>query len=298
MAPGKGHLTPNRLDSAWLAAKLDVLTTQPSQALCAAAGSEHQPGLGALCDQACQEHPRALLLKPDGGLWAGLLGWGLSGGDAVRGDGPAEIGACLRALPRAWRRVGLLSLAFAEDFAVIDGVTAQIPWLAVCLPSRWAPADKVGRHFGEVHAPVADNTLLLKAGESLARLVSGPGRWERFVWTLTPQPMLDTHPLRHPWPGWPAQATSDDLAALAWMRTEHQTFIPVHGHHRAVFTIHVELTRLSALCDAHAPRATSPRRDLHDALASMSPAVLAYRGLSSARDRLLQWLSKPGNATA
>jgi hypothetical protein len=29
---------------------------------------------------------------------------------------------------------------------------------------------------------------------------------------------------------------------------------------------------------------------VHDALATMSPAVLAYRGLGDARDRLLAWL--------
>jgi hypothetical protein len=53
-----------------------------------------------------------------------------------------------------------------------------------------------------------------------------------------------------------------------------------------VFTIHVEVQPLAqALADpARAAR-------VHDALASMSPDVLAYRGLAAVRDRLLRWLA-------
>ena len=79
-------------------------------------------------------------------------------GTAARRRPRRRSASCLaRAARRAWRPAALLCLAFAEDFAIIDGATATIPWLAVCLPSRWAPEDKVGRHFAEVHAPVADN---------------------------------------------------------------------------------------------------------------------------------------------
>lgn len=292
MAAGSGHLTPNGLDSAWLAAKLDVLSAHSSQALCATVGGEYPPALDALCARAGLEHPAALILEPAGRLRAPLLGWGLQD-DSVHGDGPAQIGACLRALPRAWRRAGLLSLAFAEDFALIDAATCHIPWLAVCLPSHWAPQDKVGRHFAEVHAPVADNALLLQASESLARLVSGPERWERFVWTITSQPSLDAHPLRHPPSGWPTHATADDLVASAWLRTEHQTFIPVPGRMQAVFTILVELQPLADVATGAGDRPVTCRA-LHAALATMSPAVLAYRGLAPARARLSAWLAEHG----
>ncbi|TXC66009.1 DUF3445 domain-containing protein [Piscinibacter aquaticus] len=143
------------------------------------------------------------------------------------GDGPAALGACLAGLPPPWRLAGLLGPAFAEDFAVVDGATARIPWLAVCLPSHWAPADKVGRHFAEVHAPVADNRLLLAASEHLTRLVTGPQRWERFVWTITPVGTLDMHPARVQAPAWPHAVDAATIAAMAWFRTERQTFIPV-----------------------------------------------------------------------
>ena len=197
------------------------------------------------------------------------------------------IGALLLDLPRSRRPTALLCLAFEEDFAVLDGDTATVPWLAVCLPSRWAPVEKLGRHFAEIHAPVADSAMLTAASASLARLVTGDDRWERFVWTIYADPHLNQHPAQGASP-WPAEvdADADALAALASFRSEHQTFIPIADSHRAVFTIHVDSLPLAV-----AVASSDAARRLHDALASMSPAVLTYRGLGDARDRLLAWLA-------
>jgi len=170
---------------------------------------------------------------------------------------------------------------------VLDATTGRIPWLAVCLPSHWAPESKVGRLFAEVHAPVADNATLLAASEALARLVTGPDRWERFVWTISANPQLQQHPLRSPRNDWPADTGPDALAAQAFFRTEHQTFIPLPEHRQAVFTIHVES---QPLLDAVGDPQRAQR--LHDALATMSPAVLAYRSLTDVQPRLLAWLAQ------
>lgn len=287
LADSATQLTPNRPGDRALAEKLVVLARHADQALVEAAGFDATPALLRLCAQASAEQPQAWRrIGESGSAWeAPLLGWSLDA-DAVRGDGAAEIGACLAALPPRWRLPALLCLAFAEDFAVIDGATARIPWLAVCLPSHWAPQDKVGRHFAEVHAPVADNRLLLTASDHLARLVTGTQRWERFVWTITPEPRLDMHPRRVPPPRWPADADADALAAMANFRTERQTFIPLPEARQAIFTIHVESRPL-----ADAVTAPAQFEAVHAALASMSDAVLAYRGLASARDRLLEWLA-------
>jgi hypothetical protein len=284
LARGAAQLTPSRPGERALAEKLGVLQHHAGQALVAVPGFDAEPALQTVCEQAAAEHPRSWRMLEDG-VEAPLLGWMLRG-DVVQGDGPEAVGRCLRSLPPSWRLAGLLSLAFVEDFAVVDGTTGRIPWLAVCLPSRWAPQDKVGRHFAEVHAPVADNRLLIAASDHLARLVAGPQRWERFVWTITPQPRLDMHPARvHP-PHWPADADADALAARASFRTEHQTFIPVPERCQAVFTIQVESRPLGEAITTSAQAAA-----VHAALASMSDAVLAYRGLSAARDRLLAWLA-------
>jgi hypothetical protein len=285
MAPGAAQLTPNRPGDRALAEKLQVLRHWPAEALVAAPGFDPGPALAALCAQAANDHPGAFLWDGDAGIAATRIGWGLRGSE-LRGDGPADIGACLAALPSPWRLPGLLALACAEDFAVIDGGSAHIPWIAACLPSHWAPADRVGRHFAEVHAPVADNQVLLAAGAHLARLVSGTEAWERFVWTLTRTGTLQLHPAHSDVPPWPAGADANVLAARAFFRTEHQTFIPVPDANQAVFTIHVESRPLADAVD-------SPERaaQLHAAIASMSQAVLAYRGLAPARERLLEWLA-------
>lgn len=286
LAAGATQLTPNVPGDRALAEKLGVLTAHASAALLCEVGFDARPALNALSWHALAEHPQALIRRGTQGVFAPLLRWGLEA-DTPVGDGPPAIGECLAALPAPWRRAGLLSLAFAEDFAVVDGASARIPWLAVCLPSHWSPAEKVGRHFAEVHAPVADNRLLLAASNHLTRLVTGPLRWERFVWTITTSPALDLHPSRVAKAPWPVAGDAEALVAQAWFRTERQTFIPVAQAHQAVFTIHVESRPLAEAIDS-----AEHARALHAALASMSDAVLAYRGLAPARERLLEWLAR------
>jgi len=285
LATGAQQLTPNRLGERALVEKLAVLSDHADQALLVADGFDAGPALRALAAHAAAEHPVAFAWDGDTHWQAHQLGWSLRG-DVPVGDGPAEIGACLRALPAAWRAAALLALAFAEDFAIIDGRSGQIPWLAVCLPSHWAPEDKIGRHFAQVHAPVADNQLLITASEHLTRLVTGAERWERFVWTITRHPMLSQHPRRCSTAPWPAEASVDALAARAFFRTERQTFIPLPDAAQAIFTIHVQMQPL-----ADAIRSPAEARQVHAALASMSSSVLAYRSLTEARDRLLAWLA-------
>jgi len=287
LAPGAAQLTPNGVGDRALREKLAVLFDFWPTALLRSPGFDAAPALQALAAHAAREHPDAFQAFADGRWLAPRLGWALDGHLPLRlhAHAPPEIGACLAALPAEWRRTALLCLAFAEDFAVIDGATAHIPWLAVCLPSGWAPEEKIGRHFAEVHAPVADNETLLAASAHLARLVTGGEAWERFVWTITAHPRLHAHPARTEPSPWPVSASAAELATQARFRTERQTFVPLPAAGQAVFTIHVELNPLSTAA-GHPPHA----RQLHDALASMSPAVLGYRGLAPARDRLLSWL--------
>lgn len=293
LAASAVQLTPNRIGDRALREKLAVLFCHAPQALLCAPGFDGGPALRALCAHAAAEHPTALSVDERGCVRAHHLGWSLRG-DELRpfANAPAEIGACLNALPPNWRLAGLLSLAFAEDFAVIDGRSAHIPWMAVCLPSHWAPETKVGRHFAEVHALVADNQMLVSASSHLARLVTGADRWERFVWTITPQPRLHAHPARSDVAAWPADADANptQIAALSYFRTERQTFIPATELALAIFTIHVNVQPLAQALTRSAEGAAQARQ-LHDAVASMSPAVLAYRNLTTVRDRLLAWLT-------
>jgi hypothetical protein len=286
LAAGSPQLTPLSPGSRHQREKLAVLSAFWPQALVAAPGFDAGPALDAVAAHAAVEHPEAWAVDADGRWHARQLA------TAVRADGSVEqleagrfglgdeVARCLRPLPAAWRGPALLALAFAEDLAVVNAADGCIPWIAACLPSHWAPAEKVGRPFAEVHAPVADNALLLQAGAALMRLASGGERWERFVWNVTDQPHLNAHPAHQAPERW-AQTS----VPQAWFRSERQTFIPVPGQAQAVFTILVDVQPLSAVLNSPA-RAQA----LHDAMASMSPAVLDYRGLAGVREPLLQWL--------
>ena len=140
---------------------------------------------------------------------------------------------------------------------------------------------------------MADNALLVGAAGHLARLVIGVDRWERFVWSIASDPRLMHHPRHVPPTAWPAGLDAAALAAGASFRTEHQTFIPLPELQQALFTIQVESRPLADAIDTPA-RAMQ----LHAALASMSDAVLAYRGLGDARERLLDWLALRAASTA
>ena len=245
VAPGAAQLTASAPGGRHLREKVAVLGSFADQALLSTPAVDEPAVLRAVADEAARSSPGTFLVTttPDGTtrIDAPRLGWALDAGGTPSGDGDASIGAVLAALPAARRPSALLALAFEEDFAVIDGASATIPWLAVCLPSRWAPEEKIGRHFAEVHAPVADNEMLVAASASLARLVTGDDRWERFVWTISADPRLHQHPARGG-PDWPAasEADAEALVAQASFRTERQTFIPIPGSGMAIFTIHVD----------------------------------------------------------
>ncbi len=291
LAPGARQLTPLSPGSRHQREKLAVLSAFWPQALVQRPGFDAGPALQAVCRHAAAAHPEAW-------HWDGQRAHAPRLGTAVDADGDVEqtasgvfglgdeVARCLRGLPAPWRRAGLLALAFAEDLAVVDAHDGTIPWLAVALPSHWAPEDKVGLPFAAVHAPVADNALLLQAAASLTRLVCSEQRWERFVWNVTDNPRLHTHPARVPHGRWQGTA-----AGQGWFRSERQTFIPLPAHGQAVFTIGVEVQPLD-----HVLRVPGRARRLHEAVASMSPAVLGYRGLEAVREPLLQWLQGRADA--
>ena len=285
LGPDVSHLTPTAPGDRAVREKLAVLASFPGEALVMVPGFDPAPAREALVDRAIDEHPEAFARLGVNTFNAPRLGWTLCDGEP-EGEGPPEIGACLGAIAPEWRLTGLLALAFAQDVAVIEG-DGRIPWIAACLPSNWAPEDKVGRVFTQVHAPVADNAMLIAAAGALADLVTSGEEWERYVWTITDDPRLHRHPRRVAPARWDPALDADGLAAHAWLRTERQTFLPVPGLRQAVFTIEVDVRALAeAVVDADAARR------LHASLASMSAAVLAYRGLAPARERLLDWLDR------
>ncbi len=249
-----------------------------------------RPGLARLPDDACP----LTLLRPDSQLFTEKrkVFEANASRHCVPGFDPSPaIDSIAARTGNTWSR-GLfdekmpLETAFEEDFAVLGGDTGTLPWLCVCVPSHWAPEDKLGLHFDAVHQRVADSAALRAASMQLVHLVTAGACWERFVWTITPSPRYDQHPRRHARAAWPAAADAAQFAAQCFLRAERQTFFPVgRGTRQAIFAIRVMLQSLPAAVDTPAKA-----ERLHDSLASMSDAVLAYKGLTEAREPLLRWL--------
>lgn len=300
LAPGARQLTPSRPGSRHQREKLAVFSAFPGQALVAAQAFDPAPALDALLVHAAAEHPAVLqwdgatLRVPELAVQVDRHGRVEPIGRSSFGLGD-EAARCLAALPPPWRLAALAALALREDFAMVDARDGSIPWIAAALPSGWAPERKVGRSFATVHAPVADNELVVSASDHLLALVTGVLRWERFVWMVTPHPRLHAHPDHvdpGPWrlPAGPQALDPfgrDAIEAGAWFRSERQTFIPLPDLRQAVFTILVSVEPLAAA-------AGTPQRAtrLRDALATMSPAVLEYRGLQHVRDAVVDWLDR------
>jgi hypothetical protein len=159
-------------------------------------------------------------------------------------------------------------------------------FLSVCLPSNWNPAEKLGLDFAAIHAPVADNALLQAGGRGIVDLAFRQARMLRHVWLLTPNGDLAQHPetRRTRWEDAvaAADATRGRLIDQVFFRVERQTTLPLPALRRGVFFIRVLVAPLADVL------AVAPARagELADALASMSEAVLAYRGMATVRARL------------
>lgn len=254
-----------------------------------------QPGLRRMA--ACERHLSAL--RTDSALYRAKQQVVASGQPVLCIDGfdPTDT------IDAIWHQAGRddaaasdrsapLALAFEQDLAVLDLASARVPWMCVCVPSGWAPEEKIGLDLAAIHAPVADSAALASRWPQLVRLLAGGAGWERHVWTISPSAQHDQHPRRQSPEPWPATDDPADFASRCFLRSERQTFFPVPGRdgtapQQLVFTITVTLQSLT-----DAVRDAGDARRLHQALHSMTDAVLAYKRLASARAPLLTWLSQ------
>jgi GNAT superfamily N-acetyltransferase len=187
-----------------------------------------------------------------------------------------------------------LALGLQEDFVILhdepDAMRAR--FLSVCFPSNWNPAEKRGMDFAAIHAPVADNALLQAGGKGIVDMAFRQASMLRHVWLLTANGDLAQHPetRRARWEDAIAQAdapgASGRLIDQVFFRVERQTTLPLPALRRGVFFIRVLVCPLGDVLRVRPERAAQ----LAEALASMSDAVLAYRGMAAVRPRLLREL--------
>lgn len=195
--------------------------------------------------------------------------------DAPCLDGPTPLARCQK-LAELWE----------ADFLLMkpdkDG-TFRLRGGAVCFPSHWGLQEKMGRSMTEIHAPVPG------LNETLGRQINGflqrikPGiSWERGNWGLSRSPEFNLHPSL----ARPRLDASIDLADV-WWRLEEQSLVALPHSQGILFGIKLVIRPLADL------KADPPARaGLVRALETMSGAMAEYKGLQSARNRLLTLLSE------
>jgi hypothetical protein len=299
------HFVPDHRLAETLAAKLAVLRRAPQEAHLFAATAEEEEGLRAAIQSSFRllaaEHP-AMATVGDDGVTLHHLGVRLRDWHSLEeaGEGWPHLRAIAGEI-RAWlagqQGIALLgntlALAVQEDLAIVRGPRGSdaapsgdvLEWLHVCLPSNWAPAEKIGGSFVTVHEPVVHNERLLASAGQIVRAMIQGGPFVRYVWALHRDGEFCHNPRLHRQPAWREGATGAELIQQAYFRVERQT---THGFpelNRALFTIRYWTEPLAEVV------ADPWRRErLASALVSMDEAALRYKGLTGVRDELVAGL--------
>lgn len=183
-----------------------------------------------------------------------------------------------------------LAMQIQEDLALIQlapNGNDQLCLLHLCFPNYWAAADKIGKDFIATHQPVAEFDRLAKRSSEIVNAMIHKGPFVRFAWGLTTDTRLNHHPV--PAPGYPAddwqgRQFNPDKPQL-FLRVERQTTHGLPAIQSALFTIRTYFT------DVNDIKADNQQRlALLSALESMSTDSLAYKGLSTVKRAIIDWL--------
>lgn len=190
---------------------------------------------------------------------------------------------------RGAEALDLVASCLQEDLAlVVSSPSHQHDWLAMLhlsFPNHWSPSEKIGQPFLAVHAPVADFERVARTSEKLMEAMLHRGPFVRFAWGIGTDTALNHHPENPPGRSLPRN-TPEQAGESTFMRIERQTLRGFPEHQAALFTIRTYFTPVSRI-------AADPERriQLREAIATMSPAALAYKGLEAIQAPLVAYLS-------
>lgn len=152
-----------------------------------------------------------------------------------------------------------LALRLEEDVAIMHkGVLIAI---CFCFPSGFKPGNRVGMTLSQIHMPVADGELLVKASPGISRVMTEQPSFRRWVWTVTNNPNLSNHP---------NEKISQEPISLddLYFRYETQTTARV-DQDTSLFFVKVNVVPLKEVWN----------NKILDSINSMSDAVLEYKNL-------------------
>jgi hypothetical protein len=152
----------------------------------------------------------------------------------------------------------------------------------VCFPSSWSLEEKMGRPLDAIHTPVPtfNAQFANPVKQFLARMKPGIS-WERINWGLSRTPELNQHPNRR-------LPRLDATVALneVWFRVEYQSLVALPRTNGILFGIRLIVEPLERLRLDPAFAAGLVR-----GLGTMPDAVANYKGLLTARERLIALLN-------
>ncbi len=151
----------------------------------------------------------------------------------------------------------------------------------LCFPSHWDLRDKLGKPMADIHAPVPglNETLGRQIDGFLQRIKPGTS-WERANWGLSRTPELNLHPSRK-LPRLDSTITIDDV----WFRLEQQSLVALPASGGILFGIKLVIIPMHEI---KADPAT--RQGMIRALQTMPEPMAQYKGITTARDRLIELL--------
>jgi hypothetical protein len=182
-----------------------------------------------------------------------------------------------------------LAFCLQEDLAIWQQTERgdYMSCIHLCAPNHWAPADKIGRPFSEVHAPVAGMEQMRQRYRPMLRSLAGGGTMVRFAWGMSTDTRLNHHPEAPPgispeiWQGRRFNPREPEL----YVRVERQTLSGLRESKAVLFTIKTYFEDVRAMNPLE-------RQALSKALGSMSAASLSYKGLSDSLYEIRQFLSE------
>ncbi len=184
-----------------------------------------------------------------------------------------------------WEQLLALGRAWEVDFAWMhpdgEGVHRLIGGV-VCFPSTWALRDKLGLPMSEVHGPIPGLNAALARNIEIFFARQEPGSvWTRENASYSRDAELNHHPSR---PRRPLDVTI--TAEEVFIRLEHQLLLKLPISGSILFGIRTEILPLTTLM---LNRTAAAR--LSQLFSSISPAAAEYKGIATARSKLISLLS-------
>jgi len=158
----------------------------------------------------------------------------------------------------------------------------------VCFPSSWSLEEKMGLPLEEIHSVVPGlNTQLSRpiAG-FLAKMAPGVS-WLRANWGLSRSAELNQHPARK-LPRLDATVRADEV----WLRVEWQSLVALPANHGVLFGMRIEVLSLAQMKENPAVA-----EGLQRALRTMPEEMAAYKGIATARERVVELLGATNGST-